>query len=172
MNIPRVAVAPIERNRQFWKDAASQLRSLFGRPPRLQFGALCYRTSGEGRKGKIEVLLITSRETGRWVIPKGWPMEGRAPFEVASREAYEEAGMCGKAVAAPIGHFAYGKTLKNGLTVRCIVQVHAMEVKNCKKDFPERGQRRLCWMTPQEAADRVDEPALKAIFAAFSPRNG
>ncbi|MEN9850080.1 MAG: hypothetical protein RL128_243, partial [Pseudomonadota bacterium] len=58
---------------------------------RTQYGALCWRM----HRGKVEVLLITSRDTGRWVIPKGWPIDGLAPAQTAAREAWEEAGVEG-----------------------------------------------------------------------------
>src|SRR5271156_4832943 len=60
---------------------------------RLQYAALPYRVSARAR---TEIMLITSRETRRWIIPKGWPQKGRAPHRSAAREAFEEAGVVGK----------------------------------------------------------------------------
>ncbi len=169
MNMSRIAALPAMRTRQFWKEMADELRLLFGRPPRVQFGALCYRRK-RGKKGaRTEVLLISSRGTGRWVIPKGWPMQGRAAAEVAEREAFEEAGMRGTVATDAIGRFTYGKVLSGGLSVRCIVQVHAMNVECCEKKFPERKQRTLAWFTPEEAARCVAEPGLKRLLSSFEP---
>ena len=81
------------------------------REPRAQFAALPWRL---GAEGAVEVLLITSRETRRWVIPKGWPIKGRSSAKSAAREAFEEAGVVGKIGKAPIGVFAYDKALTNG----------------------------------------------------------
>ena len=53
---------------------------------RTQFAALCYRI----KRGKVQVLLVTSRRTKRWIVPKGWPMEGRTPADSAAQEAWEE----------------------------------------------------------------------------------
>lgn len=139
------------------------------RPLRQQYAALCYRL-GEGQDKRPEVLLLTSRDTGRWVIPKGWPMEGRAAHRVAEREAYEEAGIKGKVEKMPFGHFTYHKRLDGGLNVLCKVQVHLLEVKDMLKDFPEKGVRRLEWVDPLEAAERVNEPELKALMRQFAAR--
>lgn len=163
----RVAALPALRTRAFLKSFADELKLLFGRPPRVQFAALCYRR--KKKKGGHEILLITSRDTGRWVTPKGWPMAGRTAAEVAEREAYEEAGMRGRVGTDPIGRFIYAKTMHGGLKVRCIVQVHPMEVGKIEKNFPEKRQRQSAWFTPEEAAQRVAEPGLKAIIRSFKP---
>ncbi|WP_319005723.1 NUDIX hydrolase [Pararhizobium sp. BT-229] len=88
-----------------------------------QYGALCYRRTEPLRE--VEALLITSRDTNRWVIPKGWPMPGKEPHEVAAREAFEEAGVRGKAKKKPLGYFSYLKKLDDGSMALCLVQVHA-----------------------------------------------
>lgn len=136
------------------------------RPPRQQYGALCYRR--KKKTGEVEVLLLTSRDTGRWVIPKGWPMQGKKAHAVAAREAYEEAGVRGHALKQPFGYFHYEKKLRNGVTVTCLVQVHLLEVEELLRDFPERESRTLEWVSPEVAGERVNEPELKALFLAFS----
>ncbi|ANL49159.1 NUDIX hydrolase domain-containing protein (plasmid) [Rhizobium phaseoli] len=125
-----------------------------------QFGALCLR----GRPGGFEVLLITTRETGRWTIPKGWPIKGLAPHEVVEREAWEEAGVKGRAKKRAFGCFSYLKTLQDGRQVPSFVTVHIMTVRRTKANFPERRERRLAWMPPLEAASLVNEPELKSLF--------
>jgi 8-oxo-dGTP pyrophosphatase MutT (NUDIX family) len=92
---------------------------------RVQYAALPYRQSGGPL---MEVLLITSRDTGRWIIPKGWPLKGKAPHKAAAREAREEAGLVGKIHRRPIGSFSYEKRLKGGKIVVCEVQVFGLKV--------------------------------------------
>lgn len=146
---------------------ASDVQLMFRRPARMQYAALCYRMSKKNHPP--EVLLITSRDTGRWVIPKGWPMEGRLPHAVAEREAYEEAGVRGTVHAESIGYYMYQKGLSQGLTVPCKVQVYPLEVSDLCKNFPEKGERRLEWVSCAEAAARVAEPGLKKLLREFQP---
>ncbi|MGO4907986.1 NUDIX hydrolase [Pseudorhodobacter sp. W20_MBD10_FR17] len=137
--------------------------------PRAQFGALCWRAGKSG----AEVLLISSRETGRWVIPKGWPMDGRTGPEAAAIEAWEEAGVKGRIDAAKLGHFSYDKTLKrdtkNESIQPCMVEVFPLQVEKLATDFPEQRQRRRKWFAPDKAARRVAESELKVLLARFSP---
>lgn len=112
----------------------------------------------------MEVALITSRETGRWVIPKGWPMAKKKPHAAAAREALEEAGLVGEGGREPIGSYAYDKRLRDGTVVRCHVAVFPLAVTKQRKRFRERGMRSLCWMSGAEAAEAVVEPELKDIF--------
>ncbi len=143
----------------------SNLKLMLQRPPRQQFAAICHRK--KKKTGELEVLVITSRDTGRWVIPKGWHMPGKLPHAIAEQEAYEEAGIKGKASREPFGYYSYMKRMRGGHQVLTRVQVHALEVKSLLKEFPEKGSRRLDWVSCQEAASRVDEPELKALFLAF-----
>lgn len=122
------------------------------------------------KTGDLEVLLLTSRDTGRWVIPKGWPMPGKLSHEVAAREAYEEAGVRGVVEAEPLGSFGYDKMLKDGIQVPCRVQVYALEVSELAKNFKEKGERSLVWVSCEEAAERVREPELSDIIRAFAER--
>ncbi len=138
------------------------------RPPRQQYAALCYRLSKHN--AEPEVLLLTSRDTGRWVIPKGWPMGGKKAHAVAEQEAYEEAGVKGTVEKAPFGFFEYEKKLDNGIHVLCRVQVHLLEVAQLQDSFPEKDSRKLEWVTPKEAVQRVREPELKSLFLAFDRR--
>lgn len=134
------------------------------RPPRQQYAALCYRV--DPIHG-LQVLLLTSRETRRWVIPKGWPMKGKKAHSVAEREAYEEAGVRGIAEKEAFGHFGYPKKLKNGLKVAVRVQVHPLEVEAMLEDFKEKGVRELVWVDCQTAASRVQEPELRNLILSF-----
>ena len=144
----------------------SDIKLMLQRPPRQQFAAICYRI--KKKTSEREVLLITSRDTGRWVIPKGWHMPGKQPHAIAEREAFEEAGIKGKATAEPIGYYTYMKKMRGGHKVATRVQVHALEVKSLVKEFPEKGVRRLEWVSCDEAASRVDELELKLLFVDFA----
>jgi 8-oxo-dGTP pyrophosphatase MutT (NUDIX family) len=113
-----------------------------------QFAALPWRI-GEG--GRREVMLLTSRETQRWVIPKGWPMKGRKPSEAASREAYEEAGLIGHIVSKrPLGNFHYQKKLTKKERL-CQVRVFSFRVERQLNDWPEKTQRETKWFDATES---------------------
>jgi len=136
------------------------------REPRSQFAALPWRRTPEG---DVEVLLITSRETHRWVIPKGWPIKGMKAWKSAAREAFEEAGVQGKIVKRPSGAYAYDKRLKNGRLQHVRVAVFSLAVETEAAAFPEFGQREKVWLPRAEAARRVDEPELMVLLATFQP---
>ena len=144
------------------------LRLILQRPPRQQYAALCYRI--KKKQGLLEVLVATSRDTGRWVIPKGWPMTDKKAHQVAEREAYEEVGVKGKVEKEAFGLYHYRKTLDNGLKIPVQVQVHVLEVDECLKNFPEKGSRTLEWVSCEEAAMRVNEPELKILLLQFADR--
>jgi 8-oxo-dGTP pyrophosphatase MutT (NUDIX family) len=112
-------------------------------------------------------MLVTSRETGRWIIPKGWPKKRKAPYASAAREALEEAGVIGQVGRDPIGSYSYKKRLKSGAVVACEVQVFPLEVKNQQKTRPEKGERELRWFSPTNAARAVQEPVLREIIRTF-----
>lgn len=129
-----------------------------------QYAAICYRWAPD--RGPSEVLIVTSRETGRWIVPKGWPIKGKKPHEVAAIEAFEEAGARGKVKKKPFGYFTYLKQLADGSRVPCVVELHLLEVEQMVRDFPERGQRSSEWVSFVEAASRVREPELKGLLLA------
>ena len=130
-----------------------------------QCGALCWRMRGS----KPEILLITSRDTGRWVIPKGWPMEGKSLAEAAAQEAWEEAGVEGGSDLLPVGAFAYRKGLPGDRSVPCVVEVFALRVDRLASKFPEKGQRQRKWFAPEKAAKNVAEPELRRLILGFAP---
>lgn len=113
------------------------------------------------------MLVITSRDTGRWVIPKGWPMDGKKANEVAAQEAWEEAGVKGAAGEQSIGSYSYQKGLDHGMKVPCRVQVYPVVVFDMAKRFKEKGVRKLEWVSFPEAAIRVAEPELKELILGF-----
>ena len=128
-----------------------------------QYAALPFRIS----KGEVEVLLVTSRDTRRWIIPKGWPKKNTAPHKLALLEAYEEAGIRGKIERDEIGHYDYIKRLDGRHGVFCRVGVFPMKVKDELKSWPEKKQRERRWMSPAEAAERVEEPQLAALLLSI-----
>ena len=130
---------------------------------KIQFGALPCRL---GENGHIQVMLQTSRETHRWVIPKGWPIKGLKPAEVAAREAYEEAGLAGRIIGRRrIGLFSYYKQMPEG-PVLCEVRVFLLWVNGQSKKWPEKAQRETRWFESAEAAALVAEDGLAEIIAS------
>jgi len=113
-------------------------------------------------------LLITSRDTGRWLIPKGWPEKGMQPHELAAHEASEEAGVTGKVSRQPVGSFEYLKRFDSKVAKRCRVMVFALEVAQELADWPESAERRREWVLPAEAAERIDEPQLASLVLSFA----
>jgi 8-oxo-dGTP pyrophosphatase MutT (NUDIX family) len=130
-------------------------------PGKQQYAALPIRVK-EG--GELEVLLLTSRDTGRWIIPKGWPGRRLTPRAAAAREAFEEAGIEGTIrPPGPVGRYHYAKRLVAGV-IRIKVKVFLMHVERQLDTWPEQDQRRTRWLSPEQAAELVDEPELAAIL--------
>ena len=146
------------------------LRATFGgelkRKSRVQFAAICYRPI----KSSCEVLLLTSRDSGRWVVPKGWPIDGLSPSDSAAQEAWEEGGVIGKVRNQCVGVFDYDKVMETGTDLPVSVAVFPLRVSNLAEKFPEKGQRRRKWFSPKKAATRVNEPELKRILKKFDPK--
>jgi 8-oxo-dGTP pyrophosphatase MutT (NUDIX family) len=139
----------------------SVIAPMLRRPRRIQVAALCTRE----KKGATEVLLITSRDTGRWVLPKGWPINGLDAPGAALREAWEEAGVKEANINShPVGIYGYDKRLDGGLEVPVNVTVFETEVTELVDDFPEAEERTRKWVPAQEAAGMVNEPQLQAIL--------
>jgi len=136
---------------------------LFIKPTRLQIAALCYRMTVSG----VEVLLLTSREKGRWILPKGWPELELEAHETALLEAYEEAGVRGNADRQPYAKFASYKGLEKGLQIRTTVLAFRIEVTEILEDYPEKGQRQVEWMPIDEAIQRADEQGVKRLLKRF-----
>lgn len=130
---------------------------------RRQVAALPWRRGADG----IEILLVTSRETRRWVTPKGGRMAGLSDAASAAWEALEEAGVEGATKDAPLGTFRYLKVLKRRAPRWCVVAVHALEVRVEHETWHEQAERERVWVSRDEAVRRVDEPDLKALIAAF-----
>lgn len=130
----------------------------------LQVAALPIRRDTDGT---CRVLLVTSRETQRWIIPKGWPQPRQEDHAAAAQEALEEAGVLGTANAESIGSYEYQKRRRRG-AVAVRVTVYLLAVTEELADWPERQQRERAWFTPAEAADKVDEPELRDLLLQTS----
>ncbi len=144
--------------RTLWSD---YIAPMLRRPARYQLAALCYRRKGNG----IEVLLVTSRETRRWIIPKGWPKSGYDSGGVALEEAWEEAGIKPRGrKPRRVGRYSYRKVLEGGVPVPTEVDVYAIEVEKLYDTYPEAGQRERRWVPPADAAEMVEEPDLQELL--------
>lgn len=143
---------------QIW---TSVLRPLLSRPNRLQVAALCHRAGPESP----EVLLVTSRDTGRWLLPKGWPMKGKTCGEAALQEAWEEAGVKSGTVSEdPIGGYSYEKRLDNGAVEPLDALVYLIENAELSDSYPESHQRKRRWVSAHQAATMVREPELQQLL--------
>lgn len=147
---------------------AEKPEKLFSGAFRQQYAALCFRAAAQGEG--IEILVVTSRDSGRWIIPKGWPMKDKKPHEAAAIEAFQEAGIRGKVRKKPVGSYTYLKLMDDGDVVPCIVDVFQIEATELADKFKEKGERRLAWVSPDEAARRVREIELKSLLVEFKPR--
>lgn len=126
--------------------------------PATQVGAVCLDDTG-GR-----LLLITSRDTGRWVIPKGWPMRHRSLPGSAMCEAWEEAGVKGRVGRDELGRYRYDKLRGNGFAIPVEVRVFGVAASGLADRFPEVGQRERGWFDPREAAGLVAEEGLSELM--------
>lgn len=134
-----------------------------------QLGTLCWKR----KNGRLRILLITSRETGRWVIPKGWPKQQVPDADMAMREAWEEAGVTGRMAPIAIGTFDYAKVITREpeieVALPCRVEVFPMEVTDLARRFPEAKERKRGWFSPKKAATLVTERQLAQLIADFAP---
>ncbi len=131
-----------------------------------QIASLCYREKNE----KLRILLITSKRSRRWIIPKGWKIDKMSNRKSAALEAWEEAGAQGRVSEKLIGTYYYRKKVTSDDFKTCAVKVFALNVAAIKKKFPERGQRKVKWVTPNEAILLVAEPELKNLIRKFTKK--
>ena len=147
------------------KQQSLELSNHTKRDVRTQFGAMCWRK----RKNGHEVLLVTSRRSKRWILPKGWPVDGATPAEAAMTEAWEEAGVVGKVQPVCLGIYSYFKDLDNDTDLPCVVAVFPVKVKSLAEDWPARKMRQRRWLSPKKAADLVQAPELAALLRNSDP---
>ena len=161
----RISKTPADRRQAPMKQSAiSAFRALiepiFRRPDFVQAAALCLRQGDTG----AEVLLVSSLSTKRWILPKGWPMEGRTLAGAALQEAWEEAGVQGQVNEVARGVIRYRKAVKGGIPVSCRCEVFDVAVTALAEDWPEKNRRRRRWLPIPEAIKVVCEPDLKALL--------
>ena len=126
-----------------------------------QAGVIAYRI----QDGKVRVLLVTSRDTGRWIIPRGNIKPGVTPCRAAEQEAYEEAGVRGTIIGTnPLGMYTYSKKLASGEARAATVEVYLLRVEERLKKWPERSERRLSWVSIKEAVRLVEEPGVMPLL--------
>jgi 8-oxo-dGTP pyrophosphatase MutT (NUDIX family) len=140
------------------------MRRAASRVSNVQYAALPWRAS----EGAIEILLVTTLKTRRWIVPKGWPVDGRSPSESAASEALEEAGVLGEVAPKSLGSFHYRKRRKSGDVTACKVHVYPMRVVTQRRSWAEKRARETCWCSPEEALARVSDPGLRRLIARFT----
>ena len=134
----------------------------------MQYGVLPYRFTEDAA---LEILLVTTRRTRRWIVPKGWPIRGLRPAESAAREAFEEAGIRGKIGGKPLGVFTYDKVPDEaGVNTTCEVKVYPLLVKQQNEVWPESEQRMTQWVWPSKAVVLIKEPGLRKMVTLFAKR--
>ncbi|MEM9108258.1 MAG: NUDIX hydrolase [Pseudomonadota bacterium] len=136
------------------------LLGLFYKPARLQIAALCMRP-GETEN---EILLVSTRDTGRLILPKGWPEADKQDYETAATEAYEEAGVVGKTDPHALGTFSSYKGQSDGSKVPTRVLVFKLQFERQLSKFPELGQRHCLWLPFSEAVNQANENSLKRFL--------
>ncbi|MCP1336552.1 NUDIX hydrolase [Futiania mangrovi] len=118
---------------------------------------------------EVEVLLVTSRRRGRWVLPKGWTAARLGSAASAAREARQEAGVVGSVAETPIGSYAYEKVMRQGYAVPAHVGVYPLQVEEHRLKWRERKERKLRWVRLSEAAQMVDDPELRELLSSLVP---
>lgn len=139
-------------------DSVSSLSPRFGRQ---QVAALCWR-----RAPQLEILLVTSLRTKRWILPKGWPETGMTLAKAAAREALEEAGVTGEVSSEAIGHYHYIKE-KAGYALPIRVDIFSLRVTRQRRHWAEKGAREIAWLPAELAAARVEERGLRPLLLDF-----
>lgn len=132
-----------------------------------QIAAIPMRWTDEG---ELRILMITSRDTGRWVLPKGWTMDGKKPWQAAEIEALEEAGVVGHISSERLGSYSYRKTDEGIPDITCRVRIYPMIVEKLQCNWKERDQRKRHWFSAKGAAKAVDEPELKDVLRTLAKK--
>jgi 8-oxo-dGTP pyrophosphatase MutT (NUDIX family) len=135
---------------------------------RVQYGALPYRFTS---MAALEILVVTTRQSRQWIVPKGWPIKRLTPSKSAAREAFEEAGVRGKIGARAIGNFRYKKPARQAdIDPDYDVKIFPLLVRRQSATWPEYGQRMVQWVDPEKAISLIREPELRSIVEKFAKR--
>jgi len=129
-----------------------------------QIAALPVRLHADG---SMEVYLVTSRGSGRWIIPKGNPIRGLAPQDVAAREAREEAGLVGPVLPRLLGQFEFQR-VRGVVGETCLIDVYPMHVDRQLRNFPERRERTVRLCNLDTALAIVSSPALAELIDSYA----
>lgn len=132
---------------------------------RTQFAALCWRW----HRGEVQILVITSRRRKRWILPKGWPMDGKTPAQCAAIEAWEEAGVIGIAADTCLGVYSYERLREGEDIIPCLALLYPVAVKGLKTHFPEARDRQRKWVSAKTAAKMVKHRELAKLITGFKP---
>lgn len=135
-------------------------------------GRQCAALPFSWQEGELRVLLVTSRETRRWVLPKGWVEKRLAPHALAAKEAFEEAGVMGEVQRRPIGRYDYLKRGPRERLTACSVRVFPLRVERLLDEWPERRQRQRRWFSPAGAAMAVQEGGLVTLLLELALPGG
>ncbi|OIQ90591.1 NUDIX domain protein [mine drainage metagenome] len=138
---------------------------LSGDKAHKQYAALPYTV----RNGDVSILLVTSRETRRWIIPKGWSKKTLAPCQVAALEAFEEAGLLGEVASEPCTSFTYWKQISEKKKKYCEVDVFMFCVLGEAETWPEMFERKRSWMSLEDASLCISDPDLSTFLRGLSP---
>lgn len=118
---------------------------------------------------EIWICLITSRETGRWVLPKGWPKPEKQNHLMAKIEAEEEAGLIGSISQQCLAAYHYKKKLHIFAAITCRVEVYPFAVSAQNLRWPEDHQREILWTPLENAITLIEEDELTAILGKLTP---
>jgi len=130
-----------------------------------QIAALPWRLAADGG---LEILLVTSRTSKHWLLPKGWPIPGKSGLESALQEAFEEAGIQAKGPDSPLGRYAFVKVLHDETELACTMSVYAVGQVAELPEWPEKEQRERMWFTQAEAASIAFDLNLSRFLATIA----
>ena len=148
------------------REEPAPVKAMVEAPVARQCAALPWRI---GRKGRFEVLLVTSRRGGHWILPKGWQMPGRSAAQSAAREAFERAGAIGRPGSEPLGSYSHSSLMEDGSIELREVAVHGLQVQGTLVDWPQKGQRKRLWRSVDEAIRLVGDPGLAELLRTLKP---
>ncbi len=106
-------------------------------------------------QGELRIVVVSSRDGDRWVLPKGRPKSGLSRRALARLEAWEEAGVDGifKPVR-PINVF-----IRRGAR-RQSLRLYPLRVHSLAEDWPEQQDRQRCLVSAFEAQRMLSDPGM------------
>ncbi len=122
-----------------------------------QAGGLPYLQDGVG----LEIVLITSRSSGKWIFPKGVIDPGETPESTAVKEAQEEAGVVGRITGEALGTYEQEKW--GGLAR---IDIYPLAVESLLEEWEEQATRERLVVGFEEARQLL-APSLAEILDAL-----